>query len=57
MKNMLRLCQTLAGRYPSVAEDFRLIYKPYLATHYYYKGEYIYSFINWADCLGQEVSS
>ncbi|XP_041373377.1 39S ribosomal protein L37, mitochondrial-like [Gigantopelta aegis] len=41
MKNMLRLCQTLAGRYPSIANDFRLIYKPYLGTHYYYKDKLI----------------
>ncbi|XP_046564446.1 39S ribosomal protein L37, mitochondrial-like [Haliotis rubra] len=36
LQNMIRLCQSLAGTYPCIATDRRLLYKPYVGTHYFH---------------------
>lgn len=36
MRNMLRLCQSQVGSFPSLV-DRRHIYRPYLNSHYYYR--------------------
>lgn len=40
IRSLLLKCQSLAGRFPSLLQHRRSVRRPYLGTHYYFRGVY-----------------